>query len=688
MTQWRYYFSGICGGIFEAAPGEVRFRWLRPELGKMGSLRLLDTPSLDELKEKNKLDFSVLTRLDRITADFAGDRERVETEYGLYHRREAGHYVQVDRQFPTDILFRQGEPALFVCPGRGNTEFLVREDQEDDPLLKQWQALDQGREPGVVAPPRTFLVKTRDGIDLATDVYLPEGQTGPAPTILVRTCYSKTRGQESYYPFVQRGYALVIQDVRGRDQSGGTFIPGCAETEDGDDTLNWIAVQPWSNGKIGMIGASYLGMVQWAAAASGNPHLSALVSIVTSGGAFVDIPRRGGAFVSAMIPWAFAMAERELNQKNMIRDDWDAVMNIRPLEAMARQAMGRDIPFVSEWLKHPDYDAFWRQSDWRSRASDRQVPALIVSGWFDDDGMGTTEALDLTAKYPREYRKVILGPWSHSANTRYTLNGFFMGTRALRYDLDLLYHRWFDRHLRGINQGTDTEAVVEYFTLTENRWKTSDTWPLPSCRELPLYLAGEGLAPQAGEPGERSYIYDPANPALHIIDMSENDGALPADYTDEEKRPDILSYTTAPLEQGLVITGDLRVELYISSDAPDTDFVVRLTALEGGRSIRMADGVLSAKYREGFEHPRYLEPGTVYPLVIRTTKFSKFFPQGTQIRLTITSGAKNFIFPNSNTPEGFAGLHVVRARNTIHHGKTYPSRVLLPIETGADFLPN
>jgi putative CocE/NonD family hydrolase len=365
----------------------------------------------------------------------------------------------------------------------------------------------------------------------------------------------------------------------------------------------------------------------------------------------------------------------------MVRDDWDAVLQIRPLEDLARRTLGRDIPFLTEWLRHPHYDDFWRRSDWRGRALDRPVPALILSGWFDDDGMGTTEALDLVKTYPPEYRKVILGPWSHSANTRYTLNDFFMGTRALRYDLDLLYHRWFDRHLRGIiGQGTDPGAAVEYFTLSENRWKTAGAWPLPSARELSLYLAGEALAFRAGDAGERSYTYDPEDPAPHIIDMSENDAALPADYAEVEKRPDILAYTTAPLEQGLTITGDIQVELYVSSDAADTDFVVRLTALEGGRSVKLADGVLSAKYREGFESPRCLEPGVIYPLVIRTTKFSKFFAPGTQIRLTITSGAKNLIFPNTGTAEGFAGSRLVRTRNTVYHGEQCPSRIILPVE--------
>jgi putative CocE/NonD family hydrolase len=682
MALWRYYFSGICNGVFETRREGLYFAWLNPETGEFDSFKALDEAALDFLKDKVKLDLSVLRRLDRIAFDFAADPETVDAGYGRYSRGEADRYIQWDKKFPTDIRFHRGKPAAFLCAGRGNTEVLVQEGFEDIAVLREWKDLDGGRKPYSVRFAGTFQAEARDGVSLAADLYLPAGEAGPLPAVLVRTCYGKSRDREAYYPFVQRGYALVIQDVRGRGQSGGDFIPFYAETDDGDDTLNWIAAQPWSNGKIGMIGASYLGMVQWAAAASGNPHLAALVSIVTAGGPFTDIPRRGGAFISAMMPWALAMSERDFRPDLILRDDWDKVLDIRPLEAIPRQVLGRDIPFVNEWLRHPDYDSFWRQCDWRARASDRPVPALIVSGWFDDDGMGSTQAIDLAMGYPPDHRKIILGPWNHSANTCYTLNGFSMGTNALRYDLDILYHRWFDRHLRGIDNGIDKTPAVEYFTLTENRWKSADAWPIPQNRPFTLYLDGEGLASRIPAPGCRSYTYDPADPALHIIDLSENDGALPADYTDEEKRPDILSYTTLPLEAGLTLTGDITAELYISSDAPDTDFIIRLTAVEGGRSIKIADGVLSAKYRESFEHPRYLERETVYPLSIRTTKISKYFPPGTQIRLTITSGAKNFLFPNSNTREGFAGLHYVRSVNTIYHGGEHPSRIVLPLEDG------
>lgn len=158
--------------------------------------------------------------------------------------------------------------------------------------------------------------------------------------------------------------------------------------------------------------------------------------------------------------------------------------------------------------------------------------------------------------------------------------------------------------------------------------------------------------------------------------MSENEIEVPEDYTEEEKRQDMLCYSTDPLEKDVVITGDITVSLYIASDAPDTDFMVRLTDVdENGRSIKLADGILSAKYRNGFDHADFLNPGEVVPLTILTTKISNCFKKGHRIRVTITSSAKNFVFPNSNTKDGFNSQTTVVAHNTIFHGGQYPSKI-------------
>ena len=178
--------------------------------------------------------------------------------------------------------------------------------------------------------------------------------------------------------------------------------------------------------------------------------------------------------------------------------------------------------------------------------------------------------------------------------------------------------------------------------------------------------------------GEDIYLYDPEDPPVHIIDMSENELEVPEDYTEEEKRKDILCYSTQRLAKDLTITGDALAKIYISSDCEDTDLVVRITDVdENGRSMKLADGVISVRYRNQFIYPEFMEPGKVYPVEIRTTKLSHTFKKGHKLRVTVTSGAENFIFPNRNTREGFNSVEMKIAENRIHRGGEYASRVVL-----------
>ncbi|MDL2218576.1 CocE/NonD family hydrolase [Christensenellaceae bacterium OttesenSCG-928-M15] len=689
MDRWLYYFSGILYGMIEKVGDSIHIARRDMQAGSFQAWVELTPAISGEMKKWGSLDvLQAIRSIPEITAAFAHGGETVCFQDSRYSMREEGLYVQRNTASPMDMLFLEGRLIAFLCAARDGTVVLVKEGFEKYTVLKRWERIGEQDKIYGVRRIENEMALMRDGVRLATDIYLPEGKQGRMPTILVRTPYGKFRNEHLYYRYAQRGYAVVLQDVRGREQSEGEFIPNYHEVEDGDDTLNFIAEKDWCDGKIGMIGGSYLGYVQWAAAASGNEHLRAMVSIVTAGSAFTDIPRRGGCFVSGMLAWAFAMSKRTFAPELMAQADWDALLNVRPLEDIPKKALGHEIPFLNEWLKRPDYDAFWERGDWFKRMPENmQIPAMIVSGWFDDDGMGTTEALDLIKDYPAGRAKIILGPWNHNANSRYDIHGVPVGTNALRYDLDLQYLRFFDRHLKGSENGIEQERKIEYFTLAENRWKQADVWP-PSRKTLTLYLsgmdakgAGGALQRETPEVGGNTYTYDPNDPALHLIDMAENEIAVPADYTEQEKRNDVLVYTTEPLENDLTVTGDILVELYVSSDAVDTDFIVRLTEVdEEGRSIKLADGMLCAKYRDGFETPKYMESGQVYCVQVRTTKISKRFEAGKRIRLTITSSAKNFTFPNSNTKEGYNSSETIVAKNRVHHGGIHASRVVLPIE--------
>ena len=243
--------------------------------------------------------------------------------------------------------------------------------------------------------------------------------------------------------------------------------------------------------------------------------------------------------------------------------------------------------------------------------------------------MVTTEALDLTAGYPPGTRKVVLGPWQHSGNSRYDLHALSFPAGALRFDLDLLYQKWFDHFLRGEENGVEQSAPVEYYTMGENRWKTASRWPVENADDTPFYFGENGtLFPICGREGRTGYTYDPQDPGTHIIDMSENEIAVPEDYTQEE----------------------------------------------------LADGILAARFRNGFSAPEYLEPGKVEKLVIRTSKISHCFLPGHRLRVSVTSGAKHFVFPNSNTKDAYNSTESRVAHNTVWHGGAAPSHILLHVE--------
>ena len=672
--QWNFYLSGIQYGKFYEEGEEVYVERLDAIQGEWFPkerftseedayfVKLCSRSLLDFFQEKNE--YENLIR--------QGEREFTTSKGEKFTNRRNETYFQREKKFPKDLFYDEDGIYAVLMSGRDYAAVLVKDGEEDRTILSKWkQAYTE--KPAKVCPLGTFFVETRDGEKLATDVYLPTGRKGleRVPSVLIRTPYGKGDRAEQYFRFVQRGYAVVIQDTRGREDSTGTWQPNYYEIEDGDDTLDWIATQEWSDGQVAMTGGSYLGYVQWAAAASGNPHLKAILSSVCAGSAFVDLPRRGGCFTSGMLAWAFAMSEQRMRGDRMVRDDWDEVLDIRPLETIPTQALGKEIPFLTEWLQHPDMDELWKMSSWKERYAGKPVPALIMSGWFDDNGMGTTEALDLVKDWPEGTWKTILGPWKHSGNADYDLHGVYMGEDALRYDLDIVCMMWLEHFLRGVDNGIEKTPTVEYYTLGDNQWKTAENWP-PECGEVKrFYLEGK----------RDRYTYDPENPATHIIDMSENELEVPGDYTEEEKREDYLLYSTEALTEPLTVTGDVKVHLFVSCDCPDTDFVFRIMDVdEHGKSVKLADGLISAKYRNGFEKPEYMEADGVYEIPIRTTKISNTFLPGHRLRFSVTSSAKNFIFPNSNTKEGFNSTEKQIANIQVHQEAPYRSYVELVVE--------
>ena len=480
-----------------------------------------------------------------------------------------------------------------------------------------------------------------------------------------------------------RGYAGVVQDTRGRHASEGAWEPFMHEIDDGEDTLKAIAKSTWCSGYIGMFGASYKGYAQWAAAASGEPHLKALVSLAAAGTSFVDGSFPGGAVSCGDVPWLALTGERYTDFSAVKRDDWEDILAHRPVSSILKDRLGLEMPFWSEHFTHPCDDAYWAPNNWYKAAIKRggvSINALIQSGWFDDNAKGSLEAIRLTDAAGKGERKLLLGAWCHAGNSNHELGGFDMGSRALRYDLDLQYFKWFEKHLKG-RCDVDTGPEAEYFTLGENRWKTGGSWP-PACTKRTTYLLGEGtLLKDVPPEGSLSYDYDPLHPARQLIDPSENELQIPADYSEEEKRSDYLTFTSAAFAAPAIFTGTARFLVYWSSDVPSTDLVVRLSKVDAeGRSVKMAMSELNLCLRDGPDTHSFMEPGVVYKAELETANFSFLVRAGERLRVSVTSSAENYLFPNPNTEEGLLGTAVRTARNTLHFGGKHPSCVILSEE--------
>ena len=622
----------------------------------------------------------------------------VKTESSIDGQKtEAWIWAMQGSGLPVDIVEYNGSIIGFIMTARDRCNILVKPGYEDLTPLKLWNDPLLSKDNHNVKSIGTYHVMTRDGASLATEVWLPStlNDSKGYPTILIRTPYGRFSNIEFWHRFVRRGYALVIQDVRGRDDSDGEWVPYKYDREDGDDTLNWIAAQPWSDGNVGMTGASYLGNVQWAAAASGNPHLKALVSMVTSGPSFIDIERRGGIYASGSLAWAFMMADKKSNMKALKRDDWDEVAAIRPIKDIPQRALGRNIHFWDEDMKHPNNDEFWQNADWSLDSDKIDVPSIIISGWYDDNGMGSTAAWEMNERNNRQNQKLIFGPWFHKFNSTREIHGVAFGSTAIRYDLDVLCLRWFDRFLKNIENGVEKEPEVQYYMVGANEWKKADKWPPEQTIYENLYIhssgnartsSGDGILAMnsSGDEPFDTYVFNPENPAPFLIDVSENEMNVPGNYKEVDKREDVLVYTSSPLENDVAIAGNIFAEIYAASSARDTDWVVRLEDVdEMGNSIRLTDGILRARYRKSFEVPELLEPDAVEKYAIRMAKTANVFKKGHCIRVTITSGAKNLAFPNHNTGNNVPDdVEMLCATQKIYHNEQYQSHVKLPIIKG------
>ena len=518
------------------------------------------------------------------------------------------------------------------------------------------------------AGPQTVMVPMRDGVKLATDIYLPSG-SGPFPAVVVRTPYGKGMGAALASVAAAHGLALVVQDTRGRFASEGANLPFEADgwndgTADGYDTVEWVARQPWCSGKIGTWGPSALGITQLLMAGTNPPHLTCQVIIVGSPSFYKDATYPGGVFKRAMI------------------EDWLRATRFEP------QAL-------QTWVAHSTYDDYWKSRDLSRRWSWVNVPALHIGGWYDIFTQGTLDAFmgyqHKGGPGARGKQRLVMGPWTHGVGSRtagaltYPPNASAPPNHA-----DDAW-RWFDHYLLGKANGVGHDAPVVYYVMGDvtdphapgNEWRTASDWPVPSTATR--YYLHEDRSVSTARPSERAaaltYTYDPKDPTPGIGGPQLTIPAGPQKQNAIEARPDVLSFTSAVLTDPLEVTGRVKAELWVRSDAPDTDFFVRLCDVyPDGTSYNVCEGQLRARFRDGFDKEHLLTPGRLYRLNVDLWSTSIIFNRGHRLRVDIASASVPGYDPNPNTGAPFRSSTDTRiAHNTIVVESSHPSCVVLPV---------
>jgi len=555
-------------------------------------------------------------------------------------------------------------------------------------------------------------VAMRDNVRLDTNIFHPAG-SGRFPTILIRTPYGKGSGLPAgYQSFINHGYAVAMQDVRGRYGSDGVFDVLNQEGPDGYDTLNWIAAQPWSDGKVGMIGGSYLGIAQWRVALLNNPHLKAIFPVVSGSDDYFDrYYSTGGALkLGHRLLWL----SENLTAPGTAKPKFSDYINHLPLRNIDRAATRRTLGFYQTILNHPAYDSFWKEQSVLENIGQVRVPVFSVGGWYDNFVESDLEAFAALHKLHGrldEKHRIMIGPWAHNMSTPFLgVNYGDDSSSPIRsYQIE-----WFDHWLKGAPEEARPfsseawhavraevdEAPVHIFVMGVNRWRDEPDWPLARARNTSLYLASDGEAntltgdgvlqsrPERGNAAAElkdQFTYDPRNP------VPTRGGAVccdpkifawgPMDQRPVESRKDVLVYSSAPLKQDMEVTGQIRVVLYASTSAADTDFTAKLVdVFPNGEARNLTDGILRIRYRHGLDKPELAQPGEVYPLNIDVGVTSNVFLAGHSIRLEISSSNFPRFDRNPNTGRAFADESTQKkAQQVVYHSRLYPSHLLMPV---------
>ena len=560
------------------------------------------------------------------------------------------------------------------------------------------------------------LIPMRDGTRLAGDLYLPSG-SGAWPTLVERTPYSKASSSEiaieSPEFYASRGYAVLIQDVRGRFRSEGDFYPfqddGWRANRDGYDTVEWVAAQGWSNGKVATIGGSYSGATQYQLTPTRPPHLTTQFVRESSMDYRSEWVYRGGALELAFVlQWALGVTmnnvahlvppERLESRRAVLKgvnDEIETWFRDRPLAPCSFLIGLSD--WYNEWLANPDDGPFWWKWNVSTKFSEVDTPVFHLGGWFDGFLRGTLQNFkgfkdNARSDAARRAQKLIVGPWIHGPQNiaKSVIGEIDYGPEAI-VQINPYRLRWFDHWMKGIDTGLMDEPAVSYFQMGSNTWQTATDWPPPDAQSIILYLRGgksgsanslnDGtLSPESPNvENADSYLFDPNQPIPTL--GGGYLGALSGGYDQRPVETGVLTYTGEPLTRDLDVSGSVTVTLFAMSTARDTDWVARVSDVApDGLSRIICDGILRARYRESAQSPRLLTPNQVEKFVVDCWSTSNLFRAGHRIRVAVTSSCFPRWDANPNTGDAFGSSPFgVTALNSIFHDSSRPSHVTLSV---------
>ena len=547
---------------------------------------------------------------------------------------------------------------------------------------------------------RGVAAKMRDGVTLRADIYRPKAE-GKFPVLLVRTPYDKTGNMNFGLRAAARGYVVISQDVRGRFTSEGEWYPFKNESLDGYDTVEWAAALPYSNGKVGMFGGSYVGATQYLAAIAKPPHLTGICPTVTASNYHDGWTYQGGAFEQWFNEsWSSGLALdtiRRRSEKGMNPLEGSKVLPLVNYPLLEAPSAAGIAPYFTDWLAHPSYDSYWKQISIEDHYADIQVPIYGIGAWYDIFQGGTLRNYvrlkkEAGTEEARKGQRLEVTVGGHAGGGR-KIGAVDFGEK-LETDEDGKMLEWYGWLLKGEANGIDKEKPVKIFVMGRNEWRDEDDWPLARAKTTRYYLHSPGGANGLNGNGSLSttapaeekadqYVYDPAE-AVPTIGGSLCCQALPTgngpqDQRPAEQRPDVLVYTTAAFAKDTEVTGPVSLDLYVSSSAVDTDFTGKLVDVwPDGFAQNLTEGILRLRYRNSQEKPEPANPGETYHIAVDLWATSNMFLAGHKLRLEVSSSNFPRFDRNLNTGEEQArATRMVKASNVVYHDRAHPSALIV-----------